>query len=183
MQRENTAFLVMDVQPGIVDRLKNRDEYLNAVKQAVDAARNHHIPVMYIVVGFRKGFPEVSKNNKAFQTLLKTGADHLIEPKPLVIPAEDEVVITKKRISAFAGSDLEVMLSARDIRHLILCGVSTSGVVLSTLRQAADKDFELIVLSDLCGDPDEEVHSFLLGKIFPRQANVTTSNEWIASLD
>ena len=60
--------------------------------------------------------------------------------------------VAKKRISAFAGSDLEVLLRANDIRHLVLCGIATSGVVLSTLREAGDKDYTMTVLSDLCAD-------------------------------
>jgi nicotinamidase-related amidase len=92
------------------------------------------------------------------------------------------VIVVKKRISAFAGSDLEVLLRANDIRHLVLCGIATSGVVLSTLREAGDKDFALTVLSDLCADTDSEVHRVLLEKVFPRQARVITAAEWMASV-
>ena len=91
------------------------------------------------------------------------------------------MVVTKRRISAFAGSDLAVLLRANDIRHLVLCGIATSGVVLSTLREAADRDYTITVLSDLCADRDPEVHRVLLEKIFPRQARVVTWAEWIAS--
>ncbi|HEY3883138.1 MAG TPA: isochorismatase family protein, partial [Trebonia sp.] len=65
---------------------------------------------------------------------------------------------------------------------LVLAGISTSGVVLSTLRQAADLDYRLIVLEDACADRDDEVHRVLTGKVFPRQAVVTTADEWIAAL-
>jgi nicotinamidase-related amidase len=54
--------------------------------------------------------------------------------------------------------------------------------VLSTLRQAADLDYRLVVLEDACADRDEEVHRVLTGKVFPRQAVVTTTGEWIESL-
>jgi len=64
----------------------------------------------------------------------------------------------------------------------VLTGLSTSGVVLSTVREAADKDFRLTVLSDGCGDMDNEVHTVLLTKVFPRQAEVLTTAEWIAVL-
>jgi nicotinamidase-related amidase len=55
-------------------------------------------------------------------------------------------------------------------------------VVLSTLRQAADLDYRLTVLSDGCYDPDPQVHEVLTGKLFPRQAEVTTVKEWASSL-
>ena len=82
------------------------------------------------------------------------------------------MVMTKRRVTGFAGSDLEVILRSQGIGHLVLPGLSTSGVVLSTLREAADKDYRISVLSDCCADPDPEVHQLLLTKIFPRQAEV-----------
>jgi nicotinamidase-related amidase len=60
--------------------------------------------------------------------------------------------------------------------HPVLCGIATSGVVLSTLREAADKDFRLTVLSDLRADFDTEIQRILIDKIFPRQADVITSD-------
>jgi nicotinamidase-related amidase len=95
---------------------------------------------------------------------------------------DGEPVITKRRVSAFSGSDLDVLLRAAGADTLILAGIATSGVVLSTLRQAADLDYRLTVLEDACADRDPEVHRVLTEKVFPRQAVVTTTDEWIASL-
>jgi nicotinamidase-related amidase len=64
----------------------------------------------------------------------------------------------------------------------VLTGIATSGVVLSTTREAADKDYQLTILSDLCADFDAEVHAVLLKKVFPRQATVKTSEEWINTM-
>jgi nicotinamidase-related amidase len=64
----------------------------------------------------------------------------------------------------------------------VLCGISTSGVVLSTTKEAADKDYKLTVLSDLCFDSDPEVHAILTKKLFPRQATVQTSGEWMGEM-
>ena len=99
-----------------------------------------------------------------------------------VAPQPGDVVVTKRRVSAFAGSDLDVVLRAGGIEALVLSGIATSGVVLSTLRQAADLDFSLTVLSDGCVDADEEVHRVLCEKVFPRQAQVLTVAAWIDSL-
>ncbi len=85
-------------------------------------------------------------------------------------------------MSAFACSDLDVLLRGLGADGLVLAGISTGGVVLSTLRQAADLDHRLTVLADACADLDEEVHRVLTGKVFPRQAAVTTTEEWIAAL-
>jgi nicotinamidase-related amidase len=101
---------------------------------------------------------------------------------PSLKPLEGEVVVIKRRVSAFAGSDLDVVVRAMGVDALVLCGIATSGVVLSTTRQAADLDFELTILSDACADADPEVHRVLLEKVFPRQATVTTVNEWTQRL-
>ena len=92
------------------------------------------------------------------------------------------MIVTKRRVSAFAGSDLEVVLRAQGIRHLVLAGIATSGVVLSTVRLAADLDYQLTVLADGCLDADPEVHRVLVGKVFPRQAEVTSITDWSVSL-
>ena len=169
----------MDIQPGIVDRLPDSEAFLRHADQVATAARSVGIPVILVVVGFRPGFPEISPENKMFSTL-KDSRPQLQNPQPAIAPTEADIVVTKRRVSAFAGSDLEVVLRARGIRHLVLGGIATSGVVLSTIREAADKDFRLTVCSDLCADFDAEVHSFLLEKIFPRQAEVLSSPGWLA---
>jgi nicotinamidase-related amidase len=91
-------------------------------------------------------------------------------------------VITKKRVSAFAGSDLDIVLRAGDIDSLVLTGLATSGVVLSTLLQAADLDFGLTVLADGCLDGDPEVHRVLTEKVFPHQADVVTVDDWVTAI-
>jgi nicotinamidase-related amidase len=75
-----------------------------------------------------------------------------------------------------------VVLRAGGIGHLVLAGIATSGMVLSTLRQAADLDYQLTVLTDGCLDGDAEVHRVLLQKVFPRQVEVTSIADWTATL-
>ncbi|KAK9321301.1 Isochorismatase-like protein [Lipomyces orientalis] len=99
-----------------------------------------------------------------------------------VAPCEGDVLVTKRRVSAFTGSDLDVVLRSLEVESIVLVGVATSGVVLSTVRQAADLDFRVTVLEDLCMDIDPEVQRILIEKVFPRQAKVTSSIQWIAEL-
>jgi nicotinamidase-related amidase len=182
-----TALLVMDIQTATIPRIANSGAFLDTLKRAIATARNAQIPVIYVVVGFRKGFPEIGPANKSFAAIRqgKTPLPGLEEPimiNPDIAPQPGDLVVTKRRVSAFAGSDLEVILRAQKIEHLVLTGIATSGVVLSTLRAAADKDYRLSVLSDGCADADNEVHTVLLGKVFPRQADVLTVAEWERSL-
>ncbi|GLX70447.1 cysteine hydrolase family protein [Paenibacillus glycanilyticus] len=184
--KQNTAFLIMDLQNGIVSRFADNMEVLQPFREALDAARANDIPVIFVRVGFNEGYPEVSPRNKAFSAFTKHGGmtihDEATQIHEFVKPLPGEPVVTKFRISAFAGSNLEVILRAKQIENLVICGISTSGVVLSTVREAADKDYAVTVLKDACLDADPEVHRVLTEKVFPRQAEVTTVQEWISSL-
>ena len=187
MTSQGTALLVMDVQNGIVERQEaGVTELLERLRAAVDAARSASIPIVYVRVAFREGAPEISERNRTFSALAESGGfgldDESTQVHEAVAPRPGDPIVVKKRISAFAGSDLEVLLRGGGIDSLVLTGISTSGVVLSTVRRAADLDFRLTVLSDGCLDPDEEVHRVLTEKVFPRQAEVTTVAEWVEGL-
>ena len=88
-------------------------------------------------------------------------------------------MITKSRVNAFAGTDLEQVLRARDLDTLVMFGIATSGVVLSTVLHASDADYRLIVISDCSADLDAEVHSCLIEKVLPRRALVVTAKEFL----
>jgi nicotinamidase-related amidase len=180
---QNTALLIMDMQNAILNRLPDNTPVIHNSAKAIAHARIIGIPLIYVTVGFRQGAPEINLNNKIFAAVkeryMNTDMSEFMKIVPALQPMPEEVIVIKRRISAFSGSDLEVILSAYGIRHMILCGFATSGVVLSTIRQAADKDYILTVLSDCCADADEEVHRVLTTKVFPRQADVFTVEEWI----
>lgn len=182
-----TALLVMDVQPAILGMLgEQASAFAEITKKAIAAARKASIPVIYVVVGFRKGFPEITDGtqNVSFAGLKRSGMPGLedVAPDPSLGVLPGEMVVTKRRVSAFAGSDLEVILRGHRIDHIVLTGIATSGVVLSTVREASDKDYRISVLSDACADRDTEVHNVLTGKVFPRQAEVLTVAEWVTGL-
>lgn len=179
---QKTALLVMDMQLPILQNLSNPNPVVETIVEAIAKARNNKVPVLYITLAFRPGFPEVHANNKGFQAFKQRMAqvpmDTFTQIHPALAPTKNDIVVHKKRVSAFTGSDLEVVLRASGITHLVLSGVATGGVVLSTLREAADKDYALTVLADGCTDADEEVHRVLTTKVFPRQATVVTVKEW-----
>jgi nicotinamidase-related amidase len=172
----------MDFQEGIVERFGDT-AVVDRAARAIAGARAAGLPVIYVKVDFRPGFPEVSPHNRAFSQVAGGGfLGDRAGVHPDLAPEPDDVVVTKRRVSAFTGSDLEVVLRSQEIGKLILAGISSSGVVLSTLRQAADTDYELVVLADCCADNDEEVHRVLLEKVFPRQAEVLDLETWTRTL-
>jgi nicotinamidase-related amidase len=179
----NAALLIMDMQNGIVERFSDGSKELLAnVASAQTAAREKGIAIIYVRVAFRDGAPEANPRNKSFSALAGSGVlsenGAATQVHESLAPVDGEITVTKRRVSAFAGSDLDVVLRSLDVDSLVLTGIATSGVVLSTTRQAADLDFKITILSDACADADPEVHRVLMEKVFPRQATVTTTEEW-----
>ena len=178
-----TALLVMDVQRGVVERYEEPG-YLRRLSEAIGTARAAEIPVVYVTIGFRPGHPEINARNATFSATAAAGRFVAGSPDteihPAIAPRPGDLLVTKRRVSEFSGSDLEVLLRSLGIGTLVLTGIATSGVVLSTLRQAADLDYRLIVLSDGCLDADPDVHRVLTEKVFPRQAAVRTVAQWAA---
>jgi nicotinamidase-related amidase len=179
----DTALLIMDIQGSIVERVVgDAEQLLGAIERAATAARASGLPVVYVRVAFRPGNPEVNPNNRIFAALSDRAFSEDAPGTQIhraVAPRSGDIMVTKKRVSAFAGSDLDMVLRAQGVSQLVLTGIATSGVVLSTLRQAADMDYGLTVLRDGCADADPEVHRVLLDKVFARQADVLTADEWI----
>lgn len=188
--RKHTAVLAMDCQAGIVSICaKPPEEFAARAAGVLHAARKAALPVIHIQVGFRPGFPEVGTRNKLFAAIKDSperqklfagpgGAIH-----PALGPEPGDIVITKHRVSAFHGTDLDLILRANEIGTLVLFGIATSGVVLSTVLEGCDADYRIVVVADCCADMDAELHEALLHRLFARRGEVTTSVEFLKALD
>ena len=188
LDRQHSALVIMDYQQEILARLGDgMPDLLERATSVLDAARAANLPIIYVVVRFREGYPEANPRNRVFAAIKETG--RLREGTPgaeihtQVAPRPEDVVVVKRRVGAFSTTDLSTVLRARDLTTLILMGVATSGVVLSTVRWAADEDYDLVVVEDCCADADEEVHRVLMQKVFPRQAQVVTAATVCAALE
>ena len=173
----------MDIQETMMNFLPQPGPLLENVKKAIEAARTRGIPVIFVVLSFKDGYPEIPLDHPRFGPIKQSGdlfternqgtaLHHSIRYLP------GDIIVQKKRVSAFAGSDLQVILSALGAKKLVLSGFATTGVVLSTQRAAADLDYRVLVLSDACADPEPEVHDFLVKKVFPFSGDVMTIEEW-----
>jgi nicotinamidase-related amidase len=80
------------------------------------------------------------------------------------------------------GTDLEMLLRTKEIHTIVLFGITTSGVVLSTLLQASDADYRIVVIADCCADQDQELHRALLERLFPTRADVITAEDFVGTL-
>jgi nicotinamidase-related amidase len=185
IDRSRSAVLIMDYQAGIVGGYAtDQDTLLKKAGRVLTQARRAGIKVVYIALGFRPAYPEVSPRNAIFSAIKESGRFMGAEAEihPAVAPQPGDITVLKHRVGGFAGTDLDMILRANGIETLVLFGIATSGVVLSTVRHAADADYRLIVLRDCCSDQDPEVHRCLLDKVFPRQAMVITSDEFLQAL-
>jgi nicotinamidase-related amidase len=184
----HTAVLSMDCQAGIVSiyTKENKEAFLARAASVLNHARSIGMTIIHVQVGFRPGHPEISSRNALFAAIKSSEQHQQLFREPLgaipaiVGPKESEIVITKHRISAFTGTDLAMILRANDIDTLVLYGIATSGVVLSTLLEAADADYRLAVIKDCCADLDSQLHDCLIERFFPSRGSVFSAKEFIA---
>lgn len=178
-----SALLVMDYQTGILSRLPDSTRPISRVTEAIAIARRHGAHVGYVRVALEEDeLSAIPPGNKMFARLAAMGRSFGSDSPATQIPESiapqpQDIVVRKIRVGAFSTTNLESELRARAITTLILAGISTSGVILSTVRDAADRDYRLIVLADACEDPEPAVHDFLLEQILSRQADVISVAE------
>jgi nicotinamidase-related amidase len=179
---KKSALLVMDYQPAILGMLPKSDELLTRAAAAISMARDRGVQIGYVRVAFDDSdYAAIPDTNKMFSAVASSRRMPNEAPETAVhkqlAPQAGDIVVRKTRVGAFSTTDLEQQLRRRGITNLILAGISTSGVVLSTLRDAADRDYRVYVLADGTADLDPEVHDILIKKIFPRQAYIITTTE------
>ncbi len=178
-----TAFLTLDLQVGIFSRIPGADAILAKAADAAEAARRAGFLIIHVGLGFNEGYPEIPLDSP-MERVRQSNQFEIGTPSAAIHPAifrPGELVVHKQRFGAFSENPLQMILRARGIERLALCGVVTSGVVLSTVRRAFDLDYRLTVVKDACFDRDPEVHRVLTEKVFPAQGKVVTAEEFAAS--
>ena len=188
LDRERTSLLIGDCYADAMTKLSHSISRRCVEKTVAlrEAARKAELLICYSATVFRPGYIEINERNKIFAPRKNLGQPAASDPLALIHPAlkpdDGEPVVSKHRVNAFFGTDLEIILSANHVNTLILVGYATSGVILSTTRYAADADYRVIVVEDCCADRDAAVHDFLCQKIFPFQADVVQSTDLIRAL-
>ncbi|CAH1689085.1 Isochorismatase [Hyphomicrobiales bacterium] len=125
-------------------------------------ARERGIPVAWTRMMFRPDYSDAGIVRRMRPNLCRMGglragtAD--VELTPLVSVAADDILIDKARHSSLYGTPLEVILRARNIERVIVGGVTTSMCVETTVRDLAQRDYEVIVPREACADFDAERH-------------------------
>ncbi|HEX3802999.1 MAG TPA: cysteine hydrolase [Solirubrobacteraceae bacterium] len=178
------ALLVMDYQNGIIGMVDNGDELLAIARNLIRTFREHGGTVGYVRVGFADGdLDDVPATSGMARMVTPERREYMHADHPStqihdsIAPEEGDIVVRKMRVGAFSTTDLHEQLQARGIDTLVLAGISTGGVVHSTVLDAFDKDYRVIVLADAVADPDPEAHKFLLEHVFSKRGEVIEARE------
>lgn len=174
---ERTALLAMDFQNGIVPLAPDSDALVERVRGAIADVRAAGGTIGYVRVAFTEDdWTRVPETNKAFTAVASAKMlhheDSATRIDERITPEDGDIVVRKIRFGSGSTTDLHQQLSDRGIDTLVLTGISTSGVVLSTLIDAADRDYRVVVLADGVADPDPETHRVLLDNVFPSRAHI-----------
>jgi nicotinamidase-related amidase len=176
------ALLLMDFQPAILGHLPDKDAVLRGAQNALNWARADGVKVVFVRVAFTpEDYDRIPHHHPTFSAIrqgrLMADGDPILEIDPSLQVGEGDLVVRKTRFGAFSTTNLHVLLGDESIDTLIVGGISTAGVVMSTVRDASDQDYRVFVLADATADPDPEVHRVLLEKVLPHQATVITTAE------
>ncbi|RIA98650.1 Isochorismatase-like protein [Glomus cerebriforme] len=192
MMFENSAFIFCDYQNDVIGMFQTTNilnQFLGNSKtlfqEVHQAKQKKNITSFSVGFSFRFGYPEVSSNNRSIEKLKTSG--RLIEGTKGaefidgMIPREDDIVIKKRRVDAFFNTDLQSILQLRNIRNIILSGITTSDVILSTCRSAIDRDLNVTVVRECCFDGSEMVQNILMNELFPNQGVIVAALEDIVN--
>ncbi len=186
-----TLFLVMDMMNDLVAedgfnaqtygvQCKERGT-LESTARAIAKARAAGVQVGYVRVGFSPDYREAPESSPIFSGARKNGIFQLgtigTEVHPALAPEPQDFDIVKHRVSPFYATSLEAILRANAIERIVMCGVSTNGVVHSGAREAHDRDYEVVILEDCCAGvtPDEHMHAIAC---LERYGTITTGEEF-----
>lgn len=187
----NAIFLVCDMINDLVHEdgpngkkgygpiLARRNVIANTA-QAIRKARAAGVKIGYVRVGFSPDYRECPPTSRIFQGAKKAGLFKLgewgTEVHPALAPQPGDFDIVKHRVSPFYATTLEPILRSNGVQRLYVCGVSTSGAVLSAGKDGHDRDYEVFVLEDCCAALTDAQHEGVIEQM-NRMTTITNSKD------
>ena len=192
---ERTALIVVDMQnafchpEGSLNQMGKDTSMCEAAVtpccKLVDAAHQLDVPVVYTRNVYRSDYSdrgimphEIRPDLKNVRACI-TGtwdADLVDE----LVPEERDYIFDKNRTSGFYNAGMETVLRNRDIRTLVICGVTSSMCVESTVRDAGQRDYRTFVVANAIGELDQERHDAALVAMAYMFAHVVKVEEVLA---
>ena len=178
-----TALIIGDIQRGITGAYPFARQVVPPLTALLPRARAAGVLVIFVHIAFRTNRADLPPGNALYRAFFDAG-DSFHEGSPGTVVdlpmMSGDVVVTKRRASAFAGTDLDLVLRAHAIDTVAIAGVATGAMVAATFYEAADRDYRITVLRDGCADSDPAIHDFFMDKVFPgRGANVVACADWL----
>ena len=168
VEPQHSCLIVWDVQNGLVDRIFNKEELLTNLKNLIEKLRNR-MPVVYtLITPLPKGFDsswryysmmrrfnvnDISK----LPPFMAIGSKERDVPE-VVQPQPTDIVLDKSTASIFIGTDFEYMMRNRGITTLIFTGIATEIGIESSARDASNRGFYPVIVSDCVSSADREAH-------------------------
>jgi ureidoacrylate peracid hydrolase len=160
---------------------------LERTAAVLEASRAAGIPVIYVNIEFRPGFPELKKPTYPLiesiqerNAFLRGSWDAGVPDE--LMPGPSDIIVINFDSSAFSHTDLDAILRAKGIKQLFLAGIATNWVVESTTRYGAELGYDITVLEDCCQGFSDELHDFAIEKTLPYYASIVKSTDFIATL-
>ncbi|MYW02444.1 isochorismatase family protein [Streptomyces sp. SID3343] len=180
-----TALIIGDIQHGITSNYPFTKRVVPPLTELLPRAREVGVLVVFVHFALRANGADLPPNNALFRTFFEAG-DTFHEGSAgteIALPvAKEDIVVLKRRGSAFAGTDLDLVLRASGVTTIAIAGVATSAMVAATCYDAADRDYEVTVLLDGCADADTAMHDFFMNAVFPsRGFKVLPCADWPAT--
>ncbi|WP_439623111.1 hydrolase [Shinella sp.] len=185
IDRARTAVVVIDLQMGVVNRKTVPHAAATVVANTarlLAKAREVGIkPILVYVDSSSDGNDFVKPDCDRPTSRDGLPADYSVLASELDRQPED-LVVMKRNWGAFYGTDLELQLRRRGYTTIILCGIATEFGVESTARDAFERGFNQVFVSDAMTAFSQISHDNAIERIFPRLGRVRTTDEVIAIL-
>jgi len=156
----HTALVVWDVQNLLVDKIFNKQEFMNNLISTVELARKSNVPVFFTRIQM---LPSQFESPSRLYTFSKLGLDRIGQPSAedmalIIKPDQNEIVIDKHTASIFIDTGFERMIRNAGIVTIVFTGIATEFGVESSAREALSRGFYSVVVSDIASSPDREAH-------------------------
>jgi len=168
-----TALVVIDLQKGIVTvpTAHPMKEIVDRSAQLARAFRKRGLPVVLVnVSGPAPGRTDAGPRQFSFPP-------DWTELLPELERHPNDHLVTKQRVGAFLGTDLDTYLRQRGVTQIVLTGVATSGGVEATARSAYDLGYNVVLAVDAMTDRDGDLHRHCVEKIFPKTGETGTTDD------
>jgi nicotinamidase-related amidase len=154
--------------------------------EALAAARSTGMAVIHVQNAWRDGHPDVNPHTPwqadAKAAGRSTEGTWGIEFIDALAPIAGELVVRKRAVSGFVGTELDRLLHIHDISTLVIAGIITNFAAEGTARDAYDRGYRVIVLADCCESVTDEMHQFSITQILPAIGQVVTAAEFRESV-